>query len=113
MAEQKVPIACNMTVFDDNQRLQYNELIKRLAEERQEIREELEGYSFRFRAGYLIDLAEWVVLERLCCPFLEFTINVSPDDGPVWLTLGNGKEIKDFLKQEFVRAGAVGLWYSW
>lgn len=112
MNEQKIPIACNMRAFDENQRRRYEELRKRLTAVRQEIREDPDAYSFRLQpdAGVLTELVEWITLERLCCPFLQFTIDVSPADGPVWLTLGHGSEIKEFLKQEFSRPGATGLY---
>ncbi len=101
-----------MRAFDENERRRYEELCKRLAIARQEIREELEAFSFRFQpdAAVLTELVEWITLERLCCPFFQFTIDVSPADGPVWLTLGYGSEIKEFLKQEFSRPGATGLY---
>jgi hypothetical protein len=63
-------------------------LIGRLGPLVLETRELPQGYAFRFAAREPIveELAEWVALERLCCPFLRFTIE-EESGGPLWLGL--------------------------
>jgi hypothetical protein len=72
----------------------------RLRERRAPLREELastpvetselpEGYAIRFapRPTLLERLARFIELERRCCPFMTFTLEVRADHGPVTLTL--------------------------
>ena len=38
--------------------------------------------------------------ERLCCPFLTFTLEVSPERGPLLLRLTGAEGVKDFIRAE-------------
>jgi hypothetical protein len=106
METEKIPIACDMAAFNDTQRGRYQNLRRNLLATVCEIKEESNGYSFcwNHEASTLLQIAEWVSLERLCCPFLQFSIKVTPAGGPIWLTLGEGPDIKEFLQHEFGRA---------
>ena len=42
-------------------------------------------------------MAEYVTLERLCCPFFDFAIEVGRDRGEVWLKITGGQEAKRIL----------------
>jgi hypothetical protein len=58
-----------------------------------------EGYAYRLTgAASLAEIAEWIALERRCCPFFRFELEVDGDAGPVWLRL-TGAGVKDFLAQ--------------
>jgi hypothetical protein len=52
----------------------HQQLIRMLREARVETKELPDGYEFQLRAEMvsLADLADWISLERRCCPFLEF-----------------------------------------
>jgi hypothetical protein len=106
MDTEKIPIACDMHAFTETQRERYQNLRRMLLATVCEIREEPDGYSFcwNHEASTLVQISEWISLERLCCPFLQFTIEVLPAGGPIWLKLGESVEIKEFLKQEFGHA---------
>ena len=58
-----------------------------------------DGYLFRFtsEAGLIERLATFVELERGCCPFLTFAIEVSENHGPVALRLTGPPGTKEFL----------------
>ena len=45
-------------------------------------------------------LAEWIALERRCCPFLHFRVELAAEDGPVTVALSGGDGVKDFLRAE-------------
>jgi hypothetical protein len=45
-------------------------------------------------------LGDWVALERRCCPFFGFAIEVEPDGGPIWLSLTGDEGVKDFIRLE-------------
>jgi hypothetical protein len=48
----------------------------------------------------LTALAEWDRLERRCCPFFDFNIEVEGDEGPTWLTLSGPSGVKEFIRLE-------------
>jgi hypothetical protein len=58
-----------------------------------------DGYLFRFapEPGLIERLATFVELERACCPFLTFAIEVSDNQGPVALRLTGPEGTKEFL----------------
>jgi hypothetical protein len=109
MGTENIPIACNLHAFNETQRGRYENLRRALLATVCQIREEQYGYSFcwNHEASTLVQIAEWVSLERLCCPFLQFNIEVLPADGPIWLKLGDGPEVKEFLKHEFAHTTSI------
>jgi len=68
----------------------------------QESRELQDGYEFRFASlpSLLTSLAEFISLEKLCCPFLKFAIAVEAEGGPVWLRLTGREGVKAFIREE-------------
>jgi hypothetical protein len=45
------------------------------------------------------DIAEWMALERRCCPFL--TVGLELDAGGTWIQIQAPPEAREFLKAEF------------
>ncbi len=45
-------------------------------------------------------VAEFITLERLCCPFFEFGFEVERDGGPLWLRITGGEDAKWVLRVE-------------
>ncbi|MGH7449076.1 MAG: hypothetical protein ACRELT_16000 [Longimicrobiales bacterium] len=72
------------------------------AEERLDI---ADGFSWRFPPDALNELAAFISLERYCCPFLRFRIEVHPDGGSVWLTIDGPPGTAEFLELELAIAG--------
>ena len=93
-------LACDFTAMDTEQRERYRALRRRLSEDLHEARELEDGYAFRHssEAEVLIALAEYVTLERLCCPFFDFAIEVGRDRGEVWLKITGEQEAKRILQ---------------
>jgi hypothetical protein len=90
-----------MTAIPAEARGPHHRLIRRLMTQAvQEIRELPDGLSFRFRADEYDAVTEFVGRERLCCPFLTFTLDVAPNRGPVWLRLTGPEGVKAFLRAE-------------
>ncbi|MGO9451648.1 MAG: hypothetical protein ACLQDV_11500 [Candidatus Binataceae bacterium] len=60
------------------------------------------GFELRFDPGKvdLATLGEWVALERRCCPFLNFKIEIASSAGGVTLALTGPDGVKDFLRAE-------------
>ncbi|HYF39181.1 MAG TPA: hypothetical protein VD930_05805 [Gemmatimonadales bacterium] len=96
-----IPFACDMTAIPPEQRAAHHALIRRLMTEAvQEISELKDGLAFRFPAEEYEAVTEFVGRERLCCPFLDFTLELSPDRGPLLLRLTGAEGVKDFIRAE-------------
>jgi hypothetical protein len=67
-------LACNLAALTPDQRQRRAELFARLAGSRLELVETPSGYRLAFPSSPALaaELAEWVALERVCCPFLGF-----------------------------------------
>ena len=96
-------LACNLAAFDNSQVKRHEMLAKELFRRGEEIRELRNGYAFRFpaQAQWHLKIAEWVTLERLCCPFLTFDLKFDHEGGPIWLRLTGSGNVKEFLKTYF------------
>jgi hypothetical protein len=52
-------------------------------------------------AATIQKIAEWVTLERLCCPFFNFELDVNQGDNSVWLKLTGREGVKQFIEADF------------
>jgi hypothetical protein len=97
--------ACDLDAISASERPRYNELRKMLAASAVGKRELPDGIAMKISTERmaLAQLAEWIALERKCCPFFEFKIEVAPEAGPVWLSLTGRAGVKEFLAQAFAR----------
>jgi hypothetical protein len=96
-----IPFACDMTAIPPEQRAAHHALIRRLMTEAvEEVSDLRDGLAFRFPAEQYDAVTEFVGRERLCCPFLTFTMEVSPDRGPLRLRLTGAEGVKDFIRAE-------------
>lgn len=48
----------------------------------------------------LLRAAEFISLERLCCPFFGFALDVAPEGGALWLSLTGRDGVKPFIAAE-------------
>lgn len=95
------PFACDMTAIPAEERGSHHALIRRLMDKTvQTISELRDGLAFRFPAEAYDEVTEFVRRERLCCPFLTFTLEVSPNRGPLLLRLTGAEGVKDFIRAE-------------
>ena len=111
-ARGKSPIACDMSVLSPAQREMHLATSRELFSNLKEIRELSNGYEVRLDApNVILEAAEFVTLEKLCCPFLNFSIVVEAESGPVWLRLTGREGVKEFLREEI--NGLVGTAIHW
>src|SRR5436305_989471 len=91
-----VCIACNLNVIPADMREQWGEAVKLVYAAVQEIQDLPTGYGFRLLpdSTTLLNMAAYIANERLCCPFLHFTIEIEPHGGPFWLRLTGGEGVK-------------------
>ena len=97
-----VPIACNLDALTPEQRARASVLRARLRQTATEVREMTDGWAFRFEADTptLSELAEFIALERLCCPFFAFRLEVPNEGGAVRLELTGRPGVKEFIEAE-------------
>ena len=95
------PIACNLSAFDSEEWEHYHQVLKELGRATRETRELDAGYAFRLPpdARMIRMAADFIALERRCCPFLAFSLVVEGEAG-VWLHFTGGEGVKAFLKAE-------------
>ncbi|MBV9268330.1 MAG: hypothetical protein JO061_19340, partial [Acidobacteriaceae bacterium] len=58
-----------------------------------------DGYAFRIDAAKasLIDVANWLMLWRRCCPFYEFQIDFHAADASVGLSVKGRPGVKEYI----------------
>ena len=97
------PIACNLDVFAPEQRESHIQTTRRLMEKVLSIAPQENGFQFvlPYKADILIQLSAFIVNERLCCPFLEFTLTINPGEEPIVLSLSGPEGTREFLREEF------------
>ncbi len=97
------PLLCDLSALSPAQRKRHSELIHYVLSEPLSLKELAEGYEFSFKkeAEVFLKIAEWVVLERVCCPFLSFSLALDQGDGPIRLGITGPAGTKDVLKAAY------------
>ncbi len=95
------PLACELGVFSAEDDNRHEILLNKTLAAILEVREVEDGYSVSFSSENFLTTAEWISLERRCCPFLSFQIRFSDGDDLFWVTLSGPNGTKDFLKTFF------------
>jgi hypothetical protein len=67
-----------------------------------QIEELPDGYAFSWpaEAGTILNAAEFISLERLCCPFFDFALEIKSEGGPLRLKLTRPEGVKQFILAE-------------
>ncbi|HEU4594842.1 MAG TPA: hypothetical protein VFS10_06710 [Pyrinomonadaceae bacterium] len=112
-APKESPLACDMSAIEPARRGRHIATGRELFSAVMDIRELPDGYTFRLHNGpdVLIKTAEFISLEKLCCPFLRFVIEVEPEGGAVWLRLTGREGVKAFIREEV--SGLLGGVINW
>ncbi len=97
------PLVCNMDVFTSTQREAHIQTTTELIQAVQSVQEVKNGYEFTFpnETEFISKIAEFISNERLCCPFLKFTLNILSNREPVSLSLTGPLGTQEFLRAEF------------
>ena len=101
--QSEVIIACNPNALTPEQQERWLEVGTQLYAAVQEVQELPDGYAFRLpsTSEMLLLVAEDLNFERLCCPFLHFTLDIAPSGAPFWLRFTGGEGVKEFLRINF------------
>ena len=94
-----MPLACRLDAFTPDERTRHHALGETLARAVLERRELRSGFAFRLtdNADMFQEAAEWVALERRCCPFLRFKLEWNGSKGGPWISLTGPPGTKAFL----------------
>jgi len=97
------PLACNLNAISAAERPRYSQLTKQLRAAVRERRELSDGYSYRLDGNSvsLPEVAEWIKLERMCCPFLTLQLEASGQATDWRLHLHGPAGTKAILDAEF------------
>ena len=100
--KKESPFACVMEAIKVEQRDTHIANARSLFNQVIEISDLSNGYSFSFNSeeSILPHLAEFIELEKLCCPFFGFTIDVEPEGGEISLRLTGREGVKEFIRAE-------------
>jgi hypothetical protein len=95
------PIVCMKHTFSAEDRRRYDELRARILAAAISTTETPKGFRLELRDVVApVDVAEWAVLERRCCPFLEISLLLN-GAAPTVVELAGSAAVKAFLRKEF------------
>jgi hypothetical protein len=93
-------LACDLTAIPASVREEHIVTAPQLFATAQEVQELDNGYAIRFlnEPNKFMSIAKFIENERLCCPFFNFTLEIEPNGGPIWLKLTGGEGVKEILQ---------------
>ncbi len=98
-----VPLACNLKAFTPQERQEWRAGLDRFHSAVTSTRELKDGYEFHVdpaRAS-LAQVAAWIELERKCCPFFDYRLDVQGGNGSLSVSLTGGEGVKEFIRLDF------------
>jgi peroxiredoxin len=103
VSAKESPFACNTAVYTDPQKVRKEIVGKEFRRLARAPRELPNGYAVEYATDVdsIKNIAEWIVLERLCCPFLSFGLIAEREGGSVSLSLTGREGVKRFISAEF------------
>ena len=97
---QEFPIACNINALDATQQERSATLAKQMNNATLQVQELPDGYKFLYPSNLFLVVAEFVSLERQCCPFFTFQLTVAPDNNTLWFQITGRDGVKEFMQEE-------------
>ena|ERR1700730_3438742 len=100
------PFACDRAALTPQARKRhFDELSPALRARKLNIRELRDGFEFEFPNDTTTFqlVSEWVVGERLCCPFFDIDMHVEREHGNLWLRLTGREGVKHFIRSDFAQ----------
>jgi len=95
------PVACHPDAIPSDERGRWLDVGRKVFRSIQAVQELADGYAYRLPGDRqtLLDLAEYVSRDRLCCQFLRWEIRVEPELGEVWLVTTGSASAKLLLRE--------------
>lgn len=101
-ASEHQPIACDLGALTPEERTREQTLLASFQALCGRAEETETGFRLELPASEpLSRLGEFLALERLCCPFLNFDLSVAAGQGPVTLHIHGAPGVKPFLRSVF------------
>lgn len=102
-----IPLTCYPEAIAPEDRAAHQETTQTLFAAILEIKELADGFAIRLPvdAATLQLAAQYIVNERLCCPFLQFDLTITPGGHAVWLRLSGGEGVKAMLAEQISQPG--------
>ena len=96
-----LPVACTLSAAELRER--GDEVVAPLFARARRMEETPDGYRFAFpaEAEGVRDMLEFILSERVCCPFFTFELGFPSPHESVWLTLRGGEGVKEFVAGSF------------
>ena len=105
------PLACRMDALGPADRARHATLLAELVGAKPAVEEIAEGFAFRFpsRPYLFLRVAEWIGLERQCCPFLSIRLEVEHASRSLRVSVTGPAGTKEILRSELpLASGAAG-----
>jgi hypothetical protein len=89
MTTTQTNLACNLNAHTPEQRALHRELLIGILAKKLEARKQANGYTITLPAetSLIAEVAEYISLERLCCPSLRLSLSCEPNNGPLVLEI--------------------------
>src|SRR5262245_20573506 len=101
------PIVCDMSALSTDERHRYNVLRGSISSATQETIRTSRGLRLRLHTSVpLPDVAEWMALERRCCPFLHLRLDLAEDQGARVELTGSSLAAISFISEEFAKTNS-------
>jgi len=106
--KSSAPVACDMTVFDPDEREAHEALLKKLLSRAQarEVRGTKRALKLPYERELFVDAAVWIADESRCCPFFGFNLRVEPAADAFWLEIDAPPEAQGIIDAGLAAAGA-------
>lgn len=106
---ERIHVACDLAALPPDQKHRKQSLRQWLQSDVQETRELPNGYAFRNSPtpDLILAVAEFVALERVCCPFFDFETKVEHGGGPMWLRITGEQNAKQVIEAELASSPGV------
>jgi len=105
MSGTKQPIACRLDALSPDERRRQQTLRQNLEAALESVREARDGFVVTYRDGADVfrQAAEWLTLERRCCPFLDFELAWRSDSpSPTLCLRSEDPAAKAFIAETFL-----------
>ncbi|HEY0049544.1 MAG TPA: hypothetical protein VGB68_09685 [Pyrinomonadaceae bacterium] len=101
MNDSILPVACTLNDAEFREREQV--ILRKLMQTAVERKELADGFDFRFSPDddLLREITEMIILERKCCPFLDFKIALKAGNADIWLEITGAAGAKEFIATAF------------
>ena len=101
----------DLTAMDAAQRTRYEEALRHVEGAAIDAEPIDGGFAIRYPAdaGSIASLAEFIALERLCCPFFDFELALAAGAEVIELRLTGGPGVQEFLEAEIRSRGSAPL----